>query len=255
MDEDILIKLPDISMINKLSLRLLQPRCTLCDMPIDSECPFLCQLCNQELPYINKPLCLYCGQPYTYSKQRHNLNDCPECRSEQPPWHHLIPCMYYTLECKYLIRQLKFSRQVQIGILFGRLLSHTITRQIDRGDIQRPEALLSIPLHRKRQRKRGYNQAHVIAQELAKQLKVPLISEGKLIRVKFTEPQSLQKMGMRKQNIQGAFKVTESLNVKHIALIDDVVTTGETIREATEVLAKSGVQSIDIWCVARTLAD
>lgn len=254
MDEDILIKLPDIAMINKLSLRLLQPRCILCDMPVDSDSRFLCLLCSEELPYINKSLCLHCGQPYA-TPHRQNLNNCPECSIERSPWQHLIPCMYYTLECKYLIRQLKFAKQVQIGTLFGRLLSHTITSQITRGNIQRPEALLSIPLHRKRQHKRGYNQAHVIAQELAKQLQIPLISADKFIRTKYTEPQSLQSMDMRKRNIRDAFKVVETLNVKHIALIDDVVTTGETIREACNVLVESDVQCIDIWCVARTLAD
>lgn len=220
-------------------------------MPVDSHNRWLCQICEQELPYIPSDGCEHCGLPYPSQR----LQLCPDCHSTPPPWHKLIAAMYYTLESKYLITQLKFAHQIQIGHLLGQLLADKVRQQILQQVIEKPQGILCIPLHKKRLRQRHYNQSYIIAKELSKALNIPLISSKTFIRVKQTQQQAQLDMSARAANIAGAFRLTKALNVKHIAVVDDVVTTGETMKEACKLLSANGVETIDIWCVARTLAD
>jgi len=238
-------------MIRKLSMRLLQPRCYLCDMPIDNLQPFLCLLCQQELPYLPLSHCSVCAMPQGKNEQ----TQCHECINLQPSWQQLIASMSYSLECQYLIKQFKFAQQPQLHLLFSQLLCRTIAAKIIQHNYSMPEAIIYMPLHKKRQAKRGYNQAQLLANNIAKQLQLPLISEKQFIRAKYTQAQAQQTGSGRKTNLHNAFQVTEPFTVKHIALIDDVVTTGETIKEACLTLSAAGIEHIDIWCIARTLAD
>lgn len=232
-------------------MTLLQPRCYLCDMPIDNLQPFLCLLCQRELPYLAGSNCVSCALP----RYNNSQEQCDECIQQPPPWQRLIAIMSYTLECKYLIKEFKFSQQPQLHHLFSTLLSRVIAANIIQHNYSLPEALVYIPLHKKRQRQRGYNQSQLLAKEIAKQLHIPLITDKQFIRAKYTQAQALQNSSERKANINNAFQVTKPFTVKHIALLDDVVTTGETIREACLTLSTAGIEHIDIWCLARTLAD
>ncbi|QUM83186.1 ComF family protein [Moritella sp. 28] len=238
-------------MIRKLSMILLQPRCYLCDMPIDNLQPFLCLLCQQELPYLPVSSCYRCALPLTINQQ----GQCHECINQEPPWQRLIASMNYSLECQYLIKQYKFSQQPQLHLLFSQLISRSVSNNVIQHNYSLPEALLSIPLHKKRLAKRGYNQAYLLAQDLAKQLQIPLIAEKKFIRTKNTKAQAKQTAAERSNNMHNAFQVTQAITVKHVAIIDDVVTTGETMKTACKALFTAGVERIDIWCIARTLAD
>ncbi len=188
-------------------------------MPVDGTNPRLCEICEQELPYVRSNCCEHCGLPYPSQI----VQQCPDCRSTPPPWHKLVAGK----------ARLQIQQQV----------------------IEKPQAIICIPLHKKRLRQRHYNQSYIIAKEVSDQLNIPLINPTTFIRVKQTKQQSQLDMPARKDNITGAFQLTKALNVEHIALIDDVVTTGETVKEACKLLSANGVETIDIWCVARTLAD
>lgn len=238
-------------MIRKISMALLQPRCYLCDMPIDNLQPFLCLLCQQELPYLPHSHCRSCALP----QQKNQQQQCNNCNEHTPPWQQLITCMSYTLECQYLIKQYKFSQQQQLHLLFSQLLIRTIANKVIQDNYQLPNAIIAIPLHKKRQSKRGYNQAQLVARDLATQLQIPLIAEKKFIRTKNTKAQAQQTATERKDNMHNVFKVTQAISAKHIAIIDDVVTTGETMKAACLALSTTEVERIDIWCIARTLAD
>ncbi|WP_242065977.1 ComF family protein [Moritella sp. F3] len=235
-------------------MALLQPRCYLCDMPIDNPQPFLCLLCQQELPYLPLSYCLSCALPKA-KHQPHQHQHCNECQQQPPPWQQLITCMSYTLECQYLIKQYKFAQQPQLHLLFSHLLSRRIANQVIQDNYPLPDALIAIPLHKKRQSKRGYNQAQLVVKDLTTQLHIPLIAEGTFIRTKNTKAQAQQTANQRKNNMRDVFQVTQTINAKHIAIIDDVVTTGETIQAACQTLLAAGIERIDIWCIARTLAD
>ena len=116
-----------------------------------------------------------------------------------------------------------------------------------------PDALVPVPLHRRRLRERGYNQAREIAAPLARQLGVPL-REGLLQRVRHTQPQSRLDADARQGNLDDAFAVTASGQLPaHVVLVDDVMTTGATLHAAAWALREAGVRRVDAWVCARAL--
>lgn len=114
-----------------------------------------------------------------------------------------------------------------------------------------PALLIPVPLHRTRLRERGYNQALVLARPLAQALGIPL-RHDLLERTKATPPQTGLNAKARRRNLGGAFAIAPSIALPaHVALFDDVMTTGATLREATRVLLKAGVARVDVWALAR----
>jgi len=115
-----------------------------------------------------------------------------------------------------------------------------------------PELLIPIPLHPRRLRQRGYNQALELAKSLSRKLAIP-ISMDTLIRSRDTVPQASLPYDQRKRNMRRAFNVHSSSLPRHIALIDDVLTTGHTANAAAKLLRHEGVTTIELWTIARTI--
>lgn len=113
-----------------------------------------------------------------------------------------------------------------------------------------PDCLVPIPLHPARYRARGFNQALEIARPVASQLKIPLCP--KLCRrVRITPPQRLLDAEERHKNLRGAFQATEDLSGRHIAIVDDVLTTGATAHEVATALKRAGAVQVEAWVLAR----
>jgi len=107
-----------------------------------------------------------------------------------------------------------------------------------------------VPLHKKRLRKRGFNQALEIARPIAKTLNIPM-EKYAIKRAKQTEAQSLLNAAERKKNLRHSFSLIKPITAKHVVIIDDVVTTGATVFELADLLKKSGVERVGVWAVAR----
>jgi ComF family protein len=119
----------------------------------------------------------------------------------------------------------------------------------------RPDALVPVPLHRARLRSRGYDQALELAKPIAHALGLPLRTDV-LTRVHATSAQSSLQAGERRRNLRGAFAIPPTTTGQpmpaHIALVDDVMTTGATLHAAARALLDSGVLRVDAWACART---
>ena len=114
-----------------------------------------------------------------------------------------------------------------------------------------PDLILPIPLHPKRLRQRGFNQALEIIRGPARKLGIP-IDLTSCIRNRHTEPQLALNAAKRKHNLENAFSLTRPLNGETIALFDDVITTGSTMRAVTHILKNGGAKNIQIWALAYT---
>lgn len=112
--------------------------------------------------------------------------------------------------------------------------------------------LVALPLARGRQRERGYNQAQELARRLAQDLALPL-GMGLVQRLGAAAPQSSLPWKERARNIRGAFRVTGNLSGRHVAVVDDVMTTGATLTEFAKVLREAGAVRVTNWVLARTL--
>ena len=114
-----------------------------------------------------------------------------------------------------------------------------------------PERLLPVPLHPARLRQRGYNQSLELARPLSRQLDIAL-DRSCFQRILNTPPQADLPRRQRLHNLRGAFRLSPPPEARHVALVDDVVTTGSTVNELARLLLRAGVQRIDVWAVART---
>lgn len=134
----------------------------------------------------------------------------------------------------------------------GDLFVEHVRHRFEEG-LPRPDALLPVPLARKRLRERGYNQAAMLAGWIGKHMEIP-VDERQLLRIKETPAQQGLDARARKRNLQGAFALRNpaALRGKHVALVDDVLTTGATANGIARLLVDAGAARVDVYCLART---
>lgn len=201
----------------------------------------LCADCIQDLPRFTAS-CFRCGLPLAPVA---DAKLCGQCQQHAPSYDRVIAAFAYATPIAQLVTQLKFQQRLQLARLFGELLA----ARIEPG-IALPQALLPVPLHPNRLRTRGYNQALEIARPLGRILSLPVLADSAR-RSRDTAPQSAQAAEQRQQNIRGAFRLNTPLHLRHVAIVDDVMTSGHTVGELAGVLRQAGVEQIEVWCVAR----
>lgn len=204
----------------------------------------ICQGCFDDLPW-NRDACHGCALPLPNLISGDTL--CGKCQKSHPPFDRTIAPLKYEREVASLISGFKFRNRLEYGKLLTQILAGFLAEHID----HRPELLLPVPLHKNRLRERGYNQSLEIAHLLSKRFGIPIDFQS-LQRHRDTEHQSELNYTDRRKNIKNAFTLTQPLNIKSVALIDDVITTGETITEISLLLKREGVQQVNIWALART---
>ena len=224
-------------------MHLFVPCCVLCDAKTTMNMS-LCEACLEDLPRI-KDSCYRCGMPL---KNKLEIALCGQCQLSPPPIDYLISSLEYAYPVGYLISQLKFQYQLSHAKIFSQLLLTKLETYYKQSAM--PEIIIPIPLHKKRIRERGFNQALEIARPIAKTLNIPLAT--RLIqRVKYTQAQSLLNAKERRKNLHNSFAITQAISAEHIVLLDDVVTTGATVYELAYLLKKQGVKTVGVWSVAR----
>ena len=172
---------------------------------------------------------------------------CGLCQQKPPPFDLSNIPFLYTGYLPHLITGFKFRNKLN----HGRLLSQMLVEHLVQTRSERPDLILPVPLHPQRQRKRGYNQAVEIAHTLSRQLGIPMDLQL-LRRIRATAPQADLDKKKRRKNIQNAFEVVDRPHVHSVALVDDVVTTGQTVAEVSRLLKRAGVRQVSIWAIART---
>ena len=156
------------------------------------------------------------------------------------------PRFDYAAPLDRLVQGLKFGRRLGLARLTGALLAQAATAQ----HWPRPDLLIPVPLHDTRLRQRGYDQAQVLAREVGRRLDVP-VDWRTCRRVRATAPQSGLDRVSRQRNVRGAFAVTKPPGVDHVAVLDDVMTTGATVGALVTALKRAGVARVDVWTLCR----
>ncbi|WP_455209424.1 phosphoribosyltransferase family protein [Kaarinaea lacus] len=216
--------------------------CVLCGAPGHNDLD-LCEPCYFELRPTG-PICSCCALPLNNTDDQQRL--CGSCLQSPPPYTLVYRFAEYTPPLDRIIQQLKFNQKLHLA----RLLAMLMARDIRQLTLELPDVLLPVPLHKQRLQHRGYNQALEIARILAKKLNVKLDRHA-CIRQKFTREQTGLPAKQRKTNLKGAFEVRGDVQGKHIAIVDDVMTTGSTVAEISKALTKQGADRVDVWVCAR----
>ena len=222
-------------------------RCLLCLGSAAGIAECICTACLEELPWLGAA-CRQCALP---------LHDtgllCGHCQQTPPAFSQVVTPFRYAFPLDSLIPAFKYQHKLTYGRLLACLLQQAIVHHYQEHEQALPELVIPLPLHRARQAQRGYNQALELARPIARQLGVTL-DRRILLRQRATAAQQGLDAQARRQNLQGAFvcRHPQRLTGKHVALVDDVVTTGTTANEASRTLLAAGAASVSIWCVART---
>lgn len=202
----------------------------------------LCPACYRDLPF-NHCACERCAAPLPDGE----VALCGRCLEHH--WYFDSSCapLLYRPPVSGLVTALKFNRRLSAARLLGELMSEHV---LERAGIL-PQALIPVPLHSARLRRRGYNQALELSRILSRRLGIPVQAHA-CRRRRATIAQSGMAARERRRNVRNAFEYRGGPCPEHVALVDDVVTTGHTVNEIARVLRGAGAQRIEVWCAART---
>jgi len=227
---------------------LFPPRCHNCKSFIpDAGAIHLCATCMDASAPIRSPLCELCGEPFLTAGGSDHL--CGGCLREPPRFTAARAAVLFNGPVRELIHSFKYYRRTQLcrplGLLTARQLGPFVAAAA-------PDLVIPVPLHVKRLRQRGFNQAVLLGEILAREWHVPL-SRRNLRRLRWTEPQISLAAAERAANVRGAFAVTDPavLQGKRVILVDDVYTTGSTVAECARVLFKAEAAAVFVITVAR----
>ncbi|MCL6713039.1 ComF family protein [Pseudomonas sp. R2.Fl] len=223
--------------LTSLGHALLPPRCLVCREHGGNGLD-LCPICFDSLPW-NRTACDRCALPLSTPGR------CGQCLRQPPPLDATRAVFLYAAPLDRLLPRLKFHRDLAAGRLLAELMAGSLDPE------PRPDVLVPVPLHRDRLRQRGYDQGLELARPLARRLELPLLPDA-LRRVRNTAPQSELDAHGRRRNLRGAFQAAATATLPdHVALIDDVMTTGQTLHAAAAALRRAGVARVDAWVCAR----
>ncbi|HWK50058.1 MAG TPA: ComF family protein, partial [Steroidobacter sp.] len=219
-----------VDIIGRLAARaahgLWPPRCGLCGRSAQQNLD-LCAGCEADLP-LNDNACEHCAEPLPASRSRLAL--CGRCLQRAPVFDACVAPFRYDFPVDRMIQGLKYRRE----LAYGRILGQLLARHLSQRDT-RPELVIPVPLGVARYRERGFNQARELALPVCESLGLALRSDLIARQRETLEQASLDRSG-RLKNTQQAFALTAPLKARHVAIVDDVVTTGSTVNEISKVL-------------------
>ena len=236
-------------LLQGLSRLVYPPHCLVCTNHYTAHPPGpgVCPPCRAAIVFNRPPFCCKCSRHLGISV----TNICKECRKTDPSFDFAWSACLYEDPLKELIHRFKYGQKTLLRRLLADLMA-SFVREYEL-DIGQFEAIVPIPLSSTRLRERGYNQAQLLARELAKGFSLPL-AQNYLLRTRHTRPQTFLDEKQRWTNIKGAFTIRKpnALKRKNILLIDDLLTTGATASEAARVLKSAGAGTVGILTLAIT---
>jgi ComF family protein len=221
--------------------RLYPPVCLLCGQASHGTRE-LCAACARDLSW-NRHACERCALPLPEAAPN---TWCGQCLSSPPAWDHAASPLIYAWPLDRLLQRFKFHGDLAIGRLLGELLADYLAA----GASPKPDVLIPVPLHASRLRERGFNQALELARPVSRRLHLP-ISINQCVRQKNTAVQSTLDARERHRNLRDAFEARRSLAGVHVAVLDDVITTGATVTALSLALRDAGAARITVWSLAR----
>lgn len=219
--------------------------CLLCDEACVASIA-LCEACTHELPWLREA-CRICALPMAMEGLV-----CGQCSRRRPAFRRVEAPWLYGFPVDSLITRFKHQARWPLGRLLGELFGQWLQQRFDDG-LPRPDRLIPVPMGSRRWRQRGFNQAQMLAGWLASLLGIPS-DHHSLVRRHDTRAQQELGARARQRNLRQAFLVARPMAIAglHIAVVDDVLTTGATAQAVARCLRDAGARRVDIYCLART---
>lgn len=240
-----------LNFFKKISEIIFPSHCLVCARIISQNSLF----CNddwQELKFITDPKCKICSYPFEYNVATHQDLYCVSCLTKRPFYDRLVTIFSYNEQIKKAVACLKYNDATYLSKKFAELIFKKIKNEINNFDL-----IIAVPLHKKRLKKRKFNQSILLVQAIVKYNKSLKFYPDLMIRTKYNHAQVGLSKKQREKNLVNAFQVRDKylslIKNKKILLIDDVVTTGTTVNNCAKVLRKNGANEIVVLTIAKTL--
>ncbi len=235
---------------------LYPPRCRFCHERIigqDEEC--FCHGCRVKIRLVSHPLCTTCGRPFLDASGEDHL--CGLCLMHPPYFRAARAWACYPGEehrdhpLREVLQRFKYGRRVSLGKPLGRLMAQGCAEFLTGQSL---DIIIPVPLHPRRLRWRGFNQAVILAWEVGRLWQLP-VDPFILFRSRETPPQTQLAEEERRKNMRGAFSLNPAKPVqgKRVALVDDVYTSGATVNECSRALIRAGAKEVFVLTLARAV--
>ncbi len=231
------------AVISPLLSTSLPNRCLMCHQDV-LEGRGICRCCLSSVLY-QTPSCLGCGRSLV-----EQTDYCGSCM-KQTPLKVVAPASYHQGIGEF-VAAIKYQGQLAGLTSMTTALVRRVVELQQRSLIPIPQVLVVVPLHPHRLRQRGFNQAWLIADEISRQLDIPIIDDA-VERLIDTCPQEGLTGKQRRKNLAGAFKIRDDFAYQRVAIIDDVVTTGTTAQTIAQLFEQRYIH-VQVWCLARAEA-
>lgn len=202
----------------------------------------LCSGCESDLPWHDGPQCPVCALPTGTGDM------CGHCLKTPPAFDATHALLEYRFPVNAVLQRYKYAGFLHVARLMGELFAQKFA------DISRPDILLPMPLHPGRLKERGFNQAVEIGRTVSKQLHLRMEPRF-CARIRSTPPQAGLSLKDRRLNVKGIFACNRRLDGQHVAVLDDVMTTGASLDALARALKDAGAARVDCWVIARTLPE
>lgn len=222
---------------------LLPRHCLMCGLPSGNG--NLCPPCLADLP--RSPCrCKRCGLPLPGSHD----SVCGPCLARPPRWDRTLIALDYRFPVDALVQRFKFSRNHACGQVLAQELGRAV--RLAGPGLPRPDALVPVPLHRSRHLARLFNQSELLANFVGRCEGIP-VEHRLLSRIRRTQAQSGLDAKSRRRNTRDAFHCDRRFvkGLRHLALVDDVMTTGATLEACVRELRRAGIREVSLWVAAR----
>lgn len=197
----------------------------------------ICPACRKRLPYVTEPRCMKCGKQLETEEQEY----CEDCIRIPKQYVRGYPVFHYESPVRESVAALKYHNRREYADFYADVLWDQFHKEFLKLDL---DGVMPVPLHRRKQRSRGYNQAECLATRLSERLNLPCYT-GLLLRTAYTTPQKDLNDKERMNNLKKAFFFRKNeVKLKKILLVDDIYTTGSTIEACTEALHQGGVSDV-----------
>ena len=226
---------------------LFPPICPLCTKELLDKGERICKKCSRKQIFIREPICYSCGKPI----KTHEKEYCSDCRQHPKNFERGMGLCVYQKPVTDSLAAIKYKNERK----FAQYYLQEIRKRKYKELLQlKVDAVIPVPIHRKKRRKRGFNQAEIFAKGIAEMLNKPMYI--KIVeRTHDTKPQKQLNPGERKKNLKKAFHGKEKEYEKagrprKVLLVDDIYTTGATAQSVTEALKQLGVKEVYVFCIA-----
>lgn len=226
--------------MNLIKELIYPPRCPFCDDILLPGTGKICVPCRRIPEYVKEPVCKKCGKPLDNMEQEY----CGDCMEKNHHFKEGAALFVYSSVRESLYR-FKYQGRQEYGDYYGKQVRLHLADKIRRW---KPDGLIPVPLHKKKEQKRGYNQAAVFAKAISREMGIP-VYDNFVKRIRNTVPQKELDEQARENNLKRAFKICQNdVKLKTIIIIDDIYTTGSTMDALALECKRAGVENI--YCIA-----